>query len=327
MTEPSHQSVRPPLATAARLALVAVIAWALVHLVGSLDLAAVGAVLAEASAPLVLAAVAAIALQLWARALGWRLMLSPIADVPSGRMFRYHLSAFAASTLFPGRAGDLLRLHLLRRHEGVSAVSALSVTVVEKAYEALSLVAFLAPLPWLLPGVPGWVGQATLALGLGGAVTLTVALALARATGPGRTLLARVARGAAAVRRPGLLAAGLGILIVQWLLDFIAAACLLRAVGLDAVPLAATVLLVFVVTLAILVPVVPAHIGTFDVATLFVLGLFGAPAPEAAAFTLLYHAVHVIPMTLLGLPGLRLVTAARRSVAAELADPPSRRAA
>ena len=46
-------------------------------------------------------------------------MLAPRHRVPVLRLFRYTIAAFAASALAPARAGEVLRVWVLRRRDGV----------------------------------------------------------------------------------------------------------------------------------------------------------------------------------------------------------------
>ena len=50
-------------------------------------------------------------------------MLLPVADIPLARLFRYSVTNYAVSTLLPARLGELARVWLLKRRDGVSATS------------------------------------------------------------------------------------------------------------------------------------------------------------------------------------------------------------
>jgi uncharacterized membrane protein YbhN (UPF0104 family) len=59
------------------------------------------------------------------------------------------------------------------------------------------------------------------------------------------------------------------------------------------------------VNVAIAIPSTPGQVGVFEAGAVIVLGTLGVGRSEALAFALLYHAVHVLPVTALGLLGLR----------------------
>jgi hypothetical protein len=55
------------------------------------------------------------------------------------------------------------------------------------------------------------------------------------------------------------------------------------------------------VNLAIALPSAPASAGAFESALVVVLGLAGTGKSDALGFALVYHAVQVVPVTLIGL--------------------------
>ena len=159
------------------LAITAVIAalWWFVH---EMDVAALGRALSTAKLwPLLIAAVLNF-LCLLGKAACWRIMLAPRHRVPVLRLFRYTVAAFAASALAPARAGELLRVWVLKRRDGVPAADTAAVAVSEKLLDGISMLILVAPVPWLLPGLPSWVSGA-IALCAAIAIVLFVALVIA----------------------------------------------------------------------------------------------------------------------------------------------------
>mgnify|MGYP000947947283 FL=1 len=77
----------------------------------------------------------------------------------------------------------------------------------------------------------------------------------------------------------------------------------------------AGVLVVIAVSVAALVPGLPANVGTFEAATIVALGSAGLPRMTALGFALVYHALHTVPVTLAGLPAFRHATPADRPLA------------
>ena len=70
--------------------------------------------------PIVLAALLAF-VQLWCKAACWRLLLSDRHGVGLWLQFRYTITAFAASAIAPMRAGEVLRVWVLKSRHGVPA--------------------------------------------------------------------------------------------------------------------------------------------------------------------------------------------------------------
>jgi uncharacterized membrane protein YbhN (UPF0104 family) len=292
---PQRSRLRLAISLCVVAALVAGFVWAL----PGLHLAEVATQLRGAQPwPLVVAAVAAIGMH-GCRAAFWRLALRVPRPIPFLRLWRYTIVGAASSTLLPARAGEAVRVWLLAELEGVPAVEGISAALAERALDGASMVIVLLPLPLLLPDAPRWVERTLALLCLAGAAVLVGITVLARRGArmdrAGEGLLSRMARALSPLSSPTRMGAGLGVLIVAWLCDLVALRLTAGALGL-ALPPAALLLVLFSVNLAIAVPAAPAQIGSHEAGTVVALSLLGVPRPDALAFALLYHAVHVLPL-------------------------------
>src|SRR4051812_39206397 len=115
---------------------------------------------------------------LWGKAACWHVMLAPKNRVPTLRLFRYTIVAFATSVIAPARAGEVLRLWVLRRRDGVAIADSAGVAFAEKVLDGATMLILVAPVPLLLPGLEPWVGRAILLCG-GIAIAALVALYIA----------------------------------------------------------------------------------------------------------------------------------------------------
>lgn len=246
------------------------------------------------------------------RALGWTVMLSPTYPVPYRRQVRYELTAQAASVLMPARAGELLRVWLLRADD-VPASTTLALIAVKKLFEGLGLAALsLLALP-LLNGLPGWltssiwVFAATMAALAAGLVVGTRKIRCERAD----SRWGRFVGGLGFVRYNRRLAAALGLAMVGELLDCAAVVASLYALDIR-FPLAAAAVILFVVDTSNLFPSGPAHAGTFEVGVLAAFDALHAPAASAVAFAVIFHAQQVLSQLVVGVPLLLRVQMDRR---------------
>ena len=297
--------VRTILSRAGHVVALAVVAAAGVLFLRRLDLSQLGAALASASLPLVALATAVNLGQVGVRSLFLRALLAPVRAVRVARLCRYNLALFAANNLLPARAGELVRIELLRSREGVPPSASLAVALVEKLLDVIALLLLALPLPLLLPGLPRSAAMAMRLLGAGGLVALAAAWALAR-WGEGATgRLGQLARGAAVVRRGRSFAAALGWSLASHVVDAAGIAICLAALGLH-LPPAAPLLVLVAVSLVLALPSAPAGIGSLEIGAVAALRLLGVDAPRALAFALVYHAMQVVPVTLLGMNGIRL---------------------
>jgi uncharacterized protein (TIRG00374 family) len=87
--------------------------------------------------------------------------------------------------------------------------------------------------------------------------------------------------------------------------DLLLVALCLRALGID-VPPPVWALVLLGINFAILLPSTPGQIGVLEAGAVLALTASGIPAAPAAAFAVVYHAVHLIPSTALGLLGMAL---------------------
>jgi uncharacterized membrane protein YbhN (UPF0104 family) len=150
-------------------------------------------------------------------------------------------------------------------------------------------------------------------LGVGGLVALAAAWALARWGERATGWLGQLARGAAVVRRGRSFGAALAWALLSHVVDAAAIAICLGALGLH-LPPAAPLLVLVAVSLVLAFPSAPAGIGSLEVGAVAALRLLGVDEAHALAFALVYHAMQVIPVTLLGMNGIRL--AARDTLSA-----------
>jgi uncharacterized membrane protein YbhN (UPF0104 family) len=287
---------------AIRLLAIAAIAVGLWWFGRTMDFAKLGAELGKAKIwPLVVAA-ALNFVCLWGKAACWRVMLAPRHQVSTLRLFRYTIATFTASAIAPARAGEVLRVWLLKRRHGVPAADSAAVAVAEKLLDVITMLILVAPVPWLLPDLPSWVARG-IAIGAAGAIALFLVLVIAIGrvdpTKP-PTLIRRFLTGMHVLRSPRRLLAALGTLFVVWFADLGMVMAVLYALDVH-LPIAAGLLILFALNLAIAVPSTPAQVGALEAGAVAALLLLHVDREVALAFALLYHALQVIPLIAAGL--------------------------
>jgi uncharacterized membrane protein YbhN (UPF0104 family) len=297
--------VRRHRGTALRIAGVGLVGAGCVHFFGHLAWGTVGAALASASLSWLALAAGLNLVQVWLRALCFKVMLLPVRDVGTARLVRYNLGMYAGNNLLPGRAGELVRIHLLRSREGVPPASAVAVALVEKVLDVLGLLLLVLPLPLLLPRLPRFVSVANWGFGAAGLIALVATVVVSFYAKPGGNHFQRFANGARVVRRLDLFAAALGLTFAAWLVDAAEVAVCLRAVGI-ATPWAAPIFILLAIAGALSVPSTPGNFGSLELGAVFALHVLGIDEARSLAFGLAYHLVQILPTTLLGLDGLRL---------------------
>jgi uncharacterized membrane protein YbhN (UPF0104 family) len=93
--------------------------------------------------------------------------------------------------------------------------------------------------------------------------------------------------------------ASLGLSAVAWALEAGMIVLTGRALGL-AIGFPLAIVLLLGINLALVLPSMPAGAGVFEAGATLVLLIAGFGKEDAVAFAVLYHAVQVIPVTLIG---------------------------
>jgi glycosyltransferase 2 family protein len=256
-------------------------------------------------------------LSIWIRAYRWKVMLQPIRSVGTGKTYSATMIGFMANNVLPMRLGEVVRAYSLGRSSGVSKSSAFATIVVERAFDLLAILLFLAVM-LLKHSFATWVNVAGY-LALGGCLGMFVAMGFFRWKKEGtlrvyRRLTARLPEKVARSGE-GLLTRflnGLEVLSradrLLWVTLLSVATWLAMATGyyftglafhLD-LPFDASIVLVTVCALAVMLPSGPGFVGTFEVGARYGLMLYQIPETTALSYALFYHAVQFIPITLLG---------------------------
>jgi uncharacterized membrane protein YbhN (UPF0104 family) len=237
------------------------------------------------------------------------------------RVLRAALVAFVGNTLFPMRVGELLRIAYLSRYTSLPPSTCTAVFVVERLLDVtlLLLLCFALALGALLElprgGALVWLGAVVLC-----ASALVVTIARRPDDGarllrrllaplpfvPGDLVLAvygRFVRGLAALNRPAHAATALVLTVIYWAATVLSIQVWLHAFGLQLPWFAPLVVLVFLAFSEAL-PAAPGWIGTYHYFAAAALAVFGVPAPTAASFAIVLHAMATLPATLLGIATL-----------------------
>ncbi len=291
------------------------------------DLRSVAIQIARARLPWLALSLATMLINLSIRSLRWQYLLEPLGRVSFGNAFRATAVGFAASSILPARAGEVIRPYFLARHENISATGAFATIILERVLDVLTVVALLASFIFVFDTGIGQANPTALvaikwagATAGGGALAALVVM-FVLAGDPERLgramirleqvvpstlagLIARVAekfaRGLGAVRKPGRLFVALLWSFPLWLSIAVGMWAVAVAFHL-AVPFTGSFLLVALLVIGVAVPT-PGAIGGFHEA--FRLGttmFFGAADDAAVGAAIVAHVFSIGPALVLGL--------------------------
>ena len=261
------------------------------------------------------------------RALRWQYLLAPIGGARFSTALRTTVIGFAASSLLPARAGEVIRPYLLARREGLSATSAFATIILERLLDLLAVLLMFAF--YVFFGAAGVVARDPSHLsrvafggalaGAGAILAGVVFFALAghperlgRVTlGIERLLPRRLARAAArfvetfalglgAMRQPRRLVTALGLSFPLWI--SIAAGIWLTSRAFHITfPFSASFLVMTLLVVGVAVPT-PGAIGGFHAFFQFAVEtFFAAPHDRAVGAAIVLHAISFLPVTIVGL--------------------------
>ncbi len=211
---------------------------------------------------------------------------------------------YALNCLLPARAGDLARFVLLERAARVRKRDSAMAYVGERILEGFGIVALglVALAIFFLTGTlpPAWMVKGMLLVA--GLCTLLVAALFwfkrrpphwFPPAIPGKTLLRLFP-----------------LSLLLWILQAWIVALSVQSLNIS-LPAYGSILVLVVVNLAMMAPSAPAGVGPFEFAMVAGLSIFGIPPTVAFSAAIIYHALQVIPVILLGLPWALILTAGK----------------
>jgi len=261
------------------------------------------------------------------RAFRWRYLLEPLGNATFANVFRATAVGFAANSVLPARAGEVIRPYFLSRHEPMSATGAFATIIVERLLDTATVLAQLAAFV-LLFGASArvsnplafsavkWAGASAagftfLALGVlfvlaGNPARFATTMARLERLLPSALagMIARIAekfaRGLGIIRRPGRLLAAVALSVPLWLSIDLGIWAVTMAFGFN-VPFTGSFLMLAFLVIGVAVPT-PGAIGGFHEAfRLAATTFYGAPDDAAVGAAIVLHAFSVGPALLLGL--------------------------
>jgi len=270
---------------------------------------------------LLVASVAAALLGYLLRSLRWGLILRPVGRAPAADLWGCTAAGFAASTVLPARAGEVVRPALLSARTGLSLAGCLASIVTERLADAATVVACFGG-GVLVAGdrvSAAWRGSlhsAALLVAAGlvmafasaivllrlrvGAVARLSALAPLRFRPNVRAFLDHLLDGLAVIRDPARLLELAAWSALTWAMITCQTWLLLRAFDIVLGP-AEVLIMIAVSVLGLAVPT-PGGVGGFHAAVQFALvQILSVPVASASAFALVHHAVCFFPITIAGL--------------------------
>lgn len=252
------------------------------------------------------------------RSFRWGLILSPLAKIDQLSLFSVTSVGFLAIVAIPARLGELARPYLITKKSDLKMSSALGTIIVERVLDSLTVLVIAVFVLFFIP-LPPWLVRASVLFLLATLALLAVMILmilkqeaslriLAMLSGklPARyaeglnRLIRHVLQGFRIMVNPALLASVTGLSILIWLIDVLVIYLLFLAFGFQ-LPVAAAFVLMIILIIGIAIPTAPGFIGNWHYFCILGLSLFGIPRTEALTFAIIYHALSIGIVVILGL--------------------------
>ena len=260
------------------------------------------------------------------RALRWQFLLAPLGPTRFSQAFRTTVIGFAANTVLPLRAGEMVRPYLLARREGLSVPATFTTIILERLLDLVTVLVFLGMFvlffdPGLdrvnraiyqsvkFGGLMGALGSGAILLVLGlnafrPALTHRLVDFCLRPLPRGLRgrlsgLIYGLLDGLAVTRDPVRLAQAIALSVPLWL-SICAGIWLATAAFHMTIPFTGSFLIVALLTVGVSVPT-PGAVGGFH--EFFRIGaavFYGVDNDRAVGAALVLHAATFVPVTLLG---------------------------
>jgi uncharacterized protein (TIRG00374 family) len=248
------------------------------------------------------------------RAVRWKVLLNPFAEVPLSEAFRVLMVSASIGVIVPARAGELWRAHAMGRQTGLSRSTVLGTVVVERLIDGIMLI-FMALLALILIGPSSAIAILVGSMAAGFIVATAFVMVLTRspsaqdwatrqliriAPAKMKGVLAEKAslfmHGLSSLRDNRILLSASGLTIAIYLLDAFIYWMMGQSFGLD-VSAAGYLLVVVISNLAVAIPISIGGVGPYEFFVQQVLVLQDAHAELALALALFMHVLLLaVPM-------------------------------
>jgi len=277
------------------------------------------------------------------RAARWQILLAPLKRIRFTSSFEVIMISWMANNLLPARMGEFVRAFVIGKKESVSATGSFATVVLERVFDGITLVAFLA-FCLVTTGLRSSMKTHTGAfdpqqVGILAGVIFFAALSFLfllflkeqwalwlvdfflkplpdAVGGKIRALIQAFASGLACLRSMKAFLGVMGLSILVWICE--GGTFYLLSLGFRMeVPASSSLFVLSILNLGIMIPSSPGFIGTFEFFASESLALYGVEEVLAKSLALLAHGIQLVPVTLLGLAflwreGLRLSSISRK---------------
>ena len=267
----------------------------------------------------VIPAIALVMISIWFRAMRWQHLMNPIKRIGLLSLFSAASIGFMANTVLPARLGEFIRAYVIGKKENISKSSAFATVVVARIFDGMTVLLFFAiTLIRFSHSYPDWLRNIVYIAFAFYFFALAFIISLRLRTDQATrlaTFLLKPFPGKVSSLITGWMHSfidGLGIIrdfrsvimasfysVLIWLPNALVIYILVRSFGIE-IPLSGAFLMLVIYTFGTMIPSAPAFVGTIQFCSVAGLSLFSVSRADALSFSVIYHLVSFLPITITG---------------------------
>ena len=257
------------------------------------------------------------------RAVRWRVILEKTKKVGLFRIISLYSAGQVVNISMPALTGQVGRLLLFAKKEGLSKTYVFSTIVIEVLFDAITMFLFILFLSTATFAFPPEYRSVSIILAIGTGILIVLLYLILHFEKQIGVLGKKILRG----RWPGVyitlkrfsksFTKGISLLrssqhffrtfmysVASWISHALLIYFLFKAFGFE-LPIIAAVVVMVLNTLALMIPITPGNAGTFELVVVAALLAYGIPKSDAVLFALALHILDFIPIFIMGLFFLR----------------------
>ncbi len=237
------------------------------------------------------------------------IFLSTIKKTKLSTIFQSCMVGQMANNILPIKIGEIIKIHLIGKKETISRTSVGSSLLADKLFETISMVLLFCIIPLFLDNLETWLVTtiiliAIISCALYGILLFFVFKKHRSPKNPHKEWLQQkwiqISNGLSLLKKLKSNIYVLLLSLLMWIVFIISLYCVQLSLHVT-LPITASLLVLITTSVAAAIPSAPSNIGHYEFAGIVAYSFFNLSRETSLGIILLFHAIHIIPFTLLGL--------------------------
>ena len=214
-----------------------------------------------------------------------------------------------ANNILPAKIGEIMKVYLIGKKETISKASVVSSVLADKLFETISMVLLFCIVPLFIDHLETWLVTTIIVIGLVSCVAYGIMLFFVfkkhtPISNPNKQWLQkkwiRFSEGLALLKKVKSHIYVLVLSLMIWILFIVSLYCVQLSLQVS-LPIIASLLVLITTSVVAAIPSAPSNIGHYEFAGIVTYSFFNISRETSLSIILLFHAIHIIPFTIIGL--------------------------